>query len=151
MQKPTLRSYFTTKKGNFHTRIWRHCNKRQIGTNLYIFAFFQQWNHQQFSRIKETSQIFPCNFTCKYQILELYLPNQDISTDQSLTLWIGCLSFKQYFTLRASKFGISTSSTVTLSLGTSGLFLHMQAQTTQRTQNSTPPWSQLTLIKQLLF
>jgi hypothetical protein len=39
---------------------------------------------------------------------ELYLPNQDISIDESLTLWKGCPSFKQYLLLKASKFGIKT-------------------------------------------
>jgi hypothetical protein len=39
---------------------------------------------------------------------ELYLPNQDISIDESLALWKGRLSFKQYIPLKASKFGIKT-------------------------------------------
>jgi hypothetical protein len=38
----------------------------------------------------------------------LYIPNQDISIDESLTLWKGRLSFKQYLPLKASKFGIKT-------------------------------------------
>jgi hypothetical protein len=33
IQNPTLRSYFTTNS-NFHIRIWRHYNTRQIGTNM---------------------------------------------------------------------------------------------------------------------
>jgi hypothetical protein len=36
----------------------------------------------------------------------LYLPNQDIVIDESLTLWKGRLSFKQYMPLKAAKFGI---------------------------------------------
>jgi hypothetical protein len=39
---------------------------------------------------------------------ELYLPNQDISTDESLMLWKGPLSFKRHLPLKASKFGIKT-------------------------------------------
>jgi hypothetical protein len=39
----------------------------------------------------------------------LYLPNQNIAIDESLTLWKGCLSVRQYPPLKASKFGIKTS------------------------------------------
>jgi hypothetical protein len=38
----------------------------------------------------------------------LYLPNQNIAIDESLTLWKGRLSFRQYLPLKASKFGIKT-------------------------------------------
>jgi len=38
----------------------------------------------------------------------LYLPSQNISVDESLTLWKGRLSFKQYLPLKSSKFGIKT-------------------------------------------
>jgi hypothetical protein len=43
-----------------------------------------------------------------YLFQELYLLNQDISIDESLTLWKGHFSFKQYPPLNASKFGIKT-------------------------------------------
>jgi len=38
----------------------------------------------------------------------IYLPNQNIAIDESLTLWKGCLSIRQYLLLKASKFGIKT-------------------------------------------
>lgn len=37
-----------------------------------------------------------------------YLLQQDISTDELLTLWKGHLSFKQYLSLKSSKFRIKT-------------------------------------------
>ena len=42
----------------------------------------------------------------KFQIL--YLPGHNIAIDESLTLWKGRLSFKQYLPLKAAKFGIKT-------------------------------------------
>jgi hypothetical protein len=39
---------------------------------------------------------------------DLYLPNQDISIDESLRLWKGRPSFKQYMHLKASKSAIKT-------------------------------------------
>jgi hypothetical protein len=51
------------------------------------------------------------------------LPNQDISTGESLTLWKGRLSFKQYLLLKASKSGIKTYELYDTSTGYSWSFL----------------------------
>ena len=45
-----------------------------------------------------------CHLNIKFQTL--YLPNQNIAIDESLKLWKGCLSIRQYLPLKASKFGI---------------------------------------------
>ena len=52
--------------------------------------------------------IYPvmCHLNIKFRTL--YLPNQNIATDESLTLWKGHLSIRQYLPLKASKFGIKT-------------------------------------------
>lgn len=42
------------------------------------------------------------------KFLNLFLPGQNISVDESLILWTGCLSFKQYLPLKAAKFGVKT-------------------------------------------
>ena len=38
----------------------------------------------------------------------LYLPGQNIVIDESLTLWRGRLSFRQYIPIKSSKFGIKS-------------------------------------------
>jgi hypothetical protein len=38
----------------------------------------------------------------------LYIPDQNIAIDQSLTLWKGRLSFQQYIPLKSSKFGVKS-------------------------------------------
>ena len=47
-----------------------------------------------------------CHLNIKFQAL--YLPNQNIAIDESLTLWKGHLSIGQYLPLKASKFRIKT-------------------------------------------
>jgi hypothetical protein len=74
IQKPTLRSYFATK---------RVISKPGFGDII----------------TRDRLELI-----CK--VLH-YLPNQDL-IDESLTLWKGRLSFKQYLSLKASKFGIKT-------------------------------------------
>ena len=53
-------------------------------------------------------KIYPviCHLNIKFQTL--YLPNQNIGIDESMTLWKGRLSIWQYLPLKASKFGIKT-------------------------------------------
>jgi hypothetical protein len=55
---------------------------------------------------KKLFKIFPVISHLNNRFQELYLPNQDISVGESLMLWEGHLSFKQYLCLKASKFGI---------------------------------------------
>ena len=53
-------------------------------------------------------KIYPviCHLNKKFQTL--YLPNPNIAIDESLTLWKGRLSIRQYLPPKASKFGIKT-------------------------------------------
>jgi hypothetical protein len=57
---------------------------------------------------KKLFKIFPVISHHNNKFQESYLRNHDISTDESLMLWKGPLSFKQYLLLKASKFGIKT-------------------------------------------
>jgi hypothetical protein len=53
---------------------------------------------------KNCSKSIITHINSKFQIL--YLAHQDISVKELLTLWKGCLSFKQYLPLRLSQFRI---------------------------------------------
>jgi hypothetical protein len=57
---------------------------------------------------KNLFKIFPVISHLNNKFQEMYLPNRDILTDETLMLWKGHLSFKQYLPLKASKFGIKT-------------------------------------------
>ena len=52
--------------------------------------------------------IYPVLSHLNTKFQSLYLPGQNIATDESLTLWRGRLSFRQYITLKSSKFGIES-------------------------------------------
>jgi hypothetical protein len=57
---------------------------------------------------KKSFQVFPVILHLNNNFQELYLPNQDISIDESLMHWKGWLSFKHYLPLKTSKVGIKT-------------------------------------------
>jgi hypothetical protein len=78
---------------------------------------------------------FPVILHLSNKFQELYLPNKDISIDESLTLWKGRLSFKQYVPLKASKFGIKTYE---LCDSTTGYLWSFLVYTGKKT-NLTPP------------
>ncbi|XP_021913223.1 piggyBac transposable element-derived protein 4-like [Zootermopsis nevadensis] len=53
-------------------------------------------------------KIYPVIQHLNNKFQNLYLPSQNISIDESLTLWKGRLSFKQYIPLKAAQLGIKT-------------------------------------------
>jgi hypothetical protein len=108
IQKPTLRSYFTTKRvistPGFTDVITR--DRLEL-----ICRFLHFTNNETISTFEGPEKLFkisPIISHLNNKFQELYLPNQDISIDESLTLWKGRLSFKQYLPRKASKFGIKT-------------------------------------------
>jgi hypothetical protein len=99
IQKPTLRSYFTTKRvistpgfGDIITRdrLELICKFLHFANNETINSFRGQ---------KKLFKIFPVISHVNNKFEELYLLNRDISIYES---------FKQYLPLKASKFGIKT-------------------------------------------
>ena len=108
VQKPTLRSYFTTKRlistPGFRDIITR--DRLEL-----ICKYLHSANNENISTFvgpKKLFKIYPVIFHLNKKFQELCLPNQDISIDESMTLWKGRLSFKQYLSLKAAKFGIKT-------------------------------------------
>jgi hypothetical protein len=84
-------------------------NAREIGTNMYFFFHFT--NNETISNFegpKKLFKVFAVILHLNNKFQELYLPNHDISIDESLMLWKCRLSFKQYLPLKVPKFGIKT-------------------------------------------
>lgn len=98
VQKPALRSYFIIKKCNFHTGVWRHYNTRQIEINFCISLTIKPSVILKVQ--KKLLKILPVILHLNNKFHELYLPSQDISIDELLTLCKGRLSFKGYLPLR---------------------------------------------------
>jgi hypothetical protein len=108
IQKPTLRSYFTTKKV-ISTPGFRDITTRdrlELITKFLLFA--DKKTISTFEGPGKLFKIYPLISHLNKKFQELYLPKQDISVDESLTLWKGRPSFKQYLPLKAAKFGIKT-------------------------------------------
>lgn len=61
-----------------------------------------------------------------------YVPSQDICIDESLTLWKGRLSFRQYIKTKAARFGIKSYELCESATGYVWSFLSIQAKKTTR-------------------
>jgi hypothetical protein len=134
IQKPTLRSYFTTKR-LISTPGFRDVMTRET---LEIICKFLHFTDNESISNSEGPQklfkIFPVISYLNNKFQNLYLPNQDIPIDESLMLWKGRLSFKQYMPLKASKFGIKTYELCDATTNYLWSFLVIQ----ERTQNLPP-------------
>jgi hypothetical protein len=106
-QKPTLPSYFTTKRV-ISTPGFRDITRDRFELVCKFLHFIDSETISTFEGPQKLFKIFPVISHLNKKFQELYLPNRDISIDEALTLWKGRLSFKQYLPLKASKFGIKT-------------------------------------------
>jgi hypothetical protein len=105
IQKPTLRSYFSTRRA-MSTPGFRDTISRNRLELICKFLHFVDETMSTFQGPQKLFKVFPIISHLNKKFQELYLPRQNISVDESLTLWKGRLSFKQYLPLKASKFGI---------------------------------------------
>jgi len=108
IQKPTLRSYFS-KNYILATPIFGSI----ISMNRFesICNYMHLNNNDHIGTYQGPSKLFKIytvlsHLNTKFQ--SLYLPGQNIVMDESLTLWRGRLSFRQYIPLKSSKFGIKS-------------------------------------------
>jgi hypothetical protein len=70
--------------------------------------FTDNESNSNFERQEKLLKIFPVISHLNNKFQELYLPNEVISIEESLTVWKGRVSFKQYMPLKSSKFVIKT-------------------------------------------
>lgn len=108
IQKPTLRSYFS-KHVILATPIFGSIISRDRFESICNFMHFNNnCNIGTYQGPSKLFKIYPVlsHFNTKFQ--SLYLPGQNIAIDESLTLWRGRLSFRQYIPLKSSKFGIKS-------------------------------------------
>ena len=106
IQKPTLRSYFS-KNFIFATPIFGFIPSMDRFESSCNFMHFINNDHvgtyKGPSKLFKTSPVLS-HLNTNFHIL--YLPGQNFAIDESLTLWRGRLSFRQYIPLKSSKFGI---------------------------------------------
>jgi hypothetical protein len=100
-------SVLLTKSTCSHARFWFCHFAGQIWKHLWVPAFYLHLQGHA-SGTTKTVQIYPIIRHLNSKFQTLYLPQQDISVDESLTLWKGRLSFEQYLPLKWSQFEIKT-------------------------------------------
>ena len=117
IQKPTLRSYFS-KNCILATPIFGSIISMDRFESICNFMHFN--NNDNIGTYQGPSKLFKIypvlsHLNTKFQ--SLYLPGQNIAIDESLTLWRGRLSFRQYIPLKSSKFGIKSYELCESSMG----------------------------------
>jgi len=107
-QKPTLRSYFS-KNFVLATPIFGSIISMDRFESICNFMHFNNNdNIGTYQRPPKLFKIYPVLSHLNTKFQSLYLPGQNIAIDESLTLWRGTLSFRQYIPLKSSKFGIKS-------------------------------------------
>ena len=108
IQKPTLRSYFS-KNFILATPIFGSITSMDRFESFCSFMHFN--NNDHVGTYQGPSRLFKIYIVLSHlntNFHSLYLPGQNIAIDESLTLWRGRLSFRQYIPLKSSKFGIKS-------------------------------------------
>ncbi|XP_023725727.1 piggyBac transposable element-derived protein 4 [Cryptotermes secundus] len=107
-QRPTLRSYYSKNRLLFTPFFAETLPLERLEVIMRFLHFSDNSKQNEYQGPSKLFKIYPViqHLSRKFQIL--YLPGQNIAIDESLTLWKGRLSFKQYLPLKAAKFGIKT-------------------------------------------
>jgi hypothetical protein len=107
IQKPSLQPYFSTKRviatpgfGDIITRVRLELSK---------FLYFSEKESQNtYQGPPKLFRIFPVISHLNSKFQTLYLPYQNISTDESLTVWKGRLAIQTIPSLISSQSGIKS-------------------------------------------
>lgn len=108
IQKPTVRTYFSRKRILSTPGFGDVISRNRFQLIMKFLHFSDNSSKANYQGPAKLYKIFPVlsHLNCKFQ--NLYLPGQNISVNESLTLWKGHLSFRQYLHPKSAKFGIKT-------------------------------------------
>jgi len=108
IEKPTLCSYFS-KNYILATPIFGSIISMDRVESICNFMLFNNNDHiGTYQRPSKLIKIYPVLSHLNTKFQSLYLHEQNIAIDESLTLWRGRPSFRQYIPLKSSKFGIKS-------------------------------------------
>jgi hypothetical protein len=105
VQKPTLRSYYTKNRLLFTPFFPETLPLERLEVITRVMHFADNSKQNEYQGPPKLFKIYPVIQHLNNKFQSLYLPNQNISIDESLTLWKGRLYFRQYIPLKAAKFG----------------------------------------------
>ena len=108
IQKPTLSSYFS-KNYILATPVFGSIISMDLFESICNFMHFSNNDHVgTYQGPSRLFKIYPVLSHLNTKFQNLYLSGQNIAIHESVTLWRGRLSFRQYIPLKASKFGIKS-------------------------------------------
>jgi hypothetical protein len=108
VQKPSIKAYFS-KNPILDTPIFSQTmSQDRFELASKFMHFVDNTTQYTFSGPKKLFKIYSITDYLNNKFQSVYIPTQNIATDESLTLWKGRLSFRIYLPLKSSKFGIKT-------------------------------------------
>lgn len=108
IQKPTIRSYFSKKDIISTPTFNKIITSDRFESITKFLHFIDNETINAFEGPKKLFKIYPVIKHLNNVFQKYYLPGQNISVDESLTLWKGRLSFKQFIPLKSAQFGQKT-------------------------------------------
>jgi hypothetical protein len=108
VQKPTLRLYYAKNRLLFTPFFSETLPLERLEAILRYMHFSDNSKESEYQGPPKLFKICLVIQHLNNKFQSLYLPNQNIAIDESLTLWKGHLSFRQYIPLKAAKSGIKT-------------------------------------------
>jgi hypothetical protein len=75
---------------------------------VWYLHFFDNSTVNEYQGPAKIFKIYPILQHLNKELRNLYLQDQDIAIEESLTVWKGWLSFRQYIPLKVSEFGIKS-------------------------------------------
>ena len=105
LKKPKIQDYWSTDD-LFHTPIFstKECLSRD--RFLIILKFLRYSSYPLFDPSDKTSRIAPLLNFVREVCQEIYIPEKNVSVDESLLLWKGRFLFKQYIPSKRARFRI---------------------------------------------
>jgi hypothetical protein len=109
VQKPSLRLYFSQNQLLAIPVFGSVISLDRFKSICRFLHFVDNTSKDTSEGQQKLFKIYPIMRHLNLKFQNLYLPQQDVSVDESLILWKSCLSFKQYLPLKSSQFAIKTS------------------------------------------
>jgi len=100
---PTVRTYWSQNEIDNHPIFGKTISRHRYETILSCLCFYQPNLVDHSDRLHKISNV--TNHIIN-NIRTKYYPNENLSLDESLLLWRGRLSFRQYIPSKAHKYGI---------------------------------------------
>jgi len=102
---PTLRTYWSHNEIDYHPIFGKTMSRHRYESILRCLCFYQPNLVDHSDRLHKISNV--ANHIIN-NIRTKYYPNENLSLDESLLLWRGRLSFRQYIPSKAHKYGIKS-------------------------------------------